>query len=119
VSFIQAEGAAVCDRQASGSQDTLLGGKWYPDTAESSSEQVPSCKFPSPEAVAAADEFVLDELYDVFERIRSYAVSGIEAARRGDRAEVRLRLRVQLRDAFRYAVSVHNLLSPPVKGGES
>jgi hypothetical protein len=61
----------------------------------------------------------LDELYDVFERIRSYAVSGIEAARRGDRAEVRLRLRVQLRDAFRYAVSVHNLLSPPVKGGES
>jgi hypothetical protein len=112
--------AAVCDVQASGSQErTLLGGKWYPDTAKSNFEQVPSRRFPSPEAVAAADEFVLDELYDVFERIRSYAVSGIEAARRGDRAEVRLRLRVQLRDAFRYAVSVHNLLSPPVKGGES
>jgi hypothetical protein len=72
---------------------------------------------PSPEAVAAADEFVLDELYDAFDLIRSYAVSGIEAARRGDRAEVRLRLRVQLRDAFRYAVSVHNLLSQDQKGG--
>ena len=112
--------AAVCDVQASGSQErTLLGGKWYPDTAKSNFEQVPSRRFPSPEAVAAADEFVLDELYDVFERIRSYAVSGIEAARRGDRAEVRLRLRVQLRDAFRYAVSAHNLLSQDPKGGAS
>jgi hypothetical protein len=117
---LEAEGAAVCDVQASGSQErTLLGGKWYPDTAISSSEQVPNCRFPSPEAVAAADEFVLDELYDAFERIRSYAVSGIEAARRGDRAEVRLRLRVQLRDAFRYAVSVHNLLSQAPQGGAS
>jgi hypothetical protein len=72
---------------------------------------------PTPEAIAAADEFVLDELYEAFERIRSYAVSGLEAARRGDREEVRLRLRVQLRDCFRHAVEVHNLLSPGRKAG--
>jgi hypothetical protein len=63
------------------------------------------------EAVAAADEFILDEIYETFELIRSYAVSGIEAARRGDREEIKLRLRVQLRDCFRHAVQVHDLLS--------
>jgi hypothetical protein len=74
---------------------------------------------PSAEAVAAADEFILDELYEAFELIRSYAVSGIEAAHRGDRDEVRLRLRVQLRDCFRHAVQLHELLSPekPKEGG--
>jgi hypothetical protein len=74
---------------------------------------------PSPEAIAVADEFVLDELYDAFELIRSYAVSGIEAARRGDRDEIRLRLRVQMRDCFRHAVQLHDLLSPqkPKEGG--
>jgi hypothetical protein len=120
VAFTEAERAAVCDVQSSGSQErTLLGGKWYPDTAKSIEEQVPGRTFPSPEAVAAADEFVLDELYQAFETIRSYAVSGIEAARRGDRDEVRLRLRVQLRDAFRYAVGIHNLLSPtPAEGAQ-
>jgi len=83
---MEAERAAVCNVQASGSQEgTLLGGKWYPDTAKSTSEQVPSRTFPSPEAVAAADGFVLDELYEAFELIRSYAVSGMEAAGRGDR----------------------------------
>jgi hypothetical protein len=75
---------------------------------------------PSPEAIAAADEFVLDELWEAFERIRSYAVSGREAAVRGDREEIRLRLRVQLRDCFRYAVELHDLLSPaPVSSSES
>jgi hypothetical protein len=74
---------------------------------------------PSHEAIAAADEVVLDEVHDTLQLIRSYATSGIEAARRGDRDELKLRLRVQLRDCFRHAVSVHNLLSPPVKGGES
>jgi hypothetical protein len=113
VGFVEAERAAVCNVQASGSQEgTLLGGKWYPDTAKSTSEQVPSRTFPSPEAVAAADGFVLDELYEAFELIRSYAVSGMEAAGRGDRDEIRLRLRIQLRDAFRYTVKLHDLLSP-------
>jgi hypothetical protein len=71
---------------------------------------------PSPEAVAAADEFVLDEIHDTLQLIKSYAVSGIEAARRGDRHELKLRLK-QLRDCFRHALQVHNLLSAP--GGES
>jgi hypothetical protein len=105
---------------ATGSQNAMLGGLQNSDTATLPEKQRRIAAVgPSPEAVAAADEFVLDELHDAFERIRSYAVSGIEAARRGDRAEVRLRLRVQLRDAFRYAVSVHNLLSQDQKGGPS
>jgi len=62
-------------------------------------------------AVAEADEFLLDELYRDFSLIESYARSGLEAARRGDRDEVRLRLRIQLRDVFRHAVETHNLLS--------
>jgi hypothetical protein len=120
VGFIEAEGAAVCDVQTSGSQErTLLSGRWYPDTAKSNSEQVPNRTFPSSEAIAVGDGFVLDELYEAFELIRSYAARGREAAGRGDRAEIRLRLRVQLRDAFRYAVSVHNLLSQAPKGGAS
>jgi hypothetical protein len=72
----------------------------------------PSVGTPSPEAVAVADEFIFDELYNTFELIRSYATSAREAAGRGDRDEIRLRLRVQLRDAFRHAVEVHDLLSP-------
>jgi hypothetical protein len=66
---------------------------------------------PSAEAVAEADEFVLDEIYRSFDSIASYAISGKEAARRGDRDEVRLRLRVQLRDCFKHAVATHDLLS--------
>src|ERR1700722_5886528 len=53
---------------------------------------------PSPEAIAACDEFILDELCRAFDLITSYANSGLEAARRGDREEIRLRLRIQLRD---------------------
>jgi hypothetical protein len=68
---------------------------------------------PSAKARAAADEFLFDELYRTFELIRSYAVSAREAADRGDRDEIRLRLRVQLRDVFKYAVEIHELLSPP------
>jgi hypothetical protein len=67
---------------------------------------------PSPEAVAECDEFVLDELFRAFDLIASYAESGKEAARRGDRDEIRLRLRSQLRDCFRHAVQIHDLLSP-------
>jgi hypothetical protein len=74
---------------------------------------------PSPEAVAACDEHLLDELWSVFQAIDSYTNSALEACRRGDRDEIRLRLRVQLRDCFRYAVELHNLLSPaPPKGGQ-
>jgi hypothetical protein len=66
---------------------------------------------PSAEAIAEADEYVLDELFRSFDLIASYAISGKEAARRGDRDEVRLRLRVQLRDVFRHAVATHDLMS--------
>jgi hypothetical protein len=75
---------------------------------------------PSPEAMEACDEFLLDELASAFDLIESYAISGKEAARRRDRDEVRLRLRMQLRDCFRHAVQVHDLLSPgPLPGGGS
>jgi hypothetical protein len=67
---------------------------------------------PSPEAVAVADEFLLDEIFHDLGLIASYTTSALEAARRGDREELRLRLRVQLRDCFRHAVEIHNLLSP-------
>ena len=65
---------------------------------------------PSPEAVAEAEEFLLDEIYHALGLIASYTASALEAARRGDLEELRLRLRVQLRDCFRYAVEIHNLL---------
>ena len=74
---------------------------------------------PSPEAIAACDEHILDELYETFETIRSFTNSALEACRRGDRDEIRLRLRIQLRDCFKYAVELHDLLSPaPPKGGQ-
>jgi hypothetical protein len=75
---------------------------------------------PSPEAIAACDEFILDELCRTFDLITSYANSGLEAARRGDRDEIRLRLRIQLRDCFRHAVQIHDLLSSrPLPGSGS
>jgi hypothetical protein len=70
-----------------------------------------SASGPSPEAVAETDEFVLDELFRAFDLIESYASSGKEAARRGDREEIKIRLRCQLRDVFKYAVATHDLLS--------
>jgi hypothetical protein len=66
---------------------------------------------PSPEAVAECDEFLLDEIFHDLHLIESYTISAREAAKRGDRDELRLRLRVQLRDCFRHAVEVHKLLS--------
>ena len=65
----------------------------------------------SPPAVAEADEFLLDEIFRDLSFIWSYATSAMEAARRGDRDELRLRLRVHLRDHFKHAVKLHNLLS--------
>ena len=66
---------------------------------------------PSPSIVAEAEEFVLGQLYDDFLEIESLAISAREAARRGDREEIRLRLRHQLRDVFRHAVALDDLLS--------
>jgi hypothetical protein len=66
---------------------------------------------PSTEAIAACDEYLLDEIWDTLQLIGSYTNSALEAARRGDRDEIRLRLRIQLRDCFRHAVKLHDLLS--------
>jgi hypothetical protein len=66
---------------------------------------------PSTEAIADVDEFLLDEIYRDLDLIKSYSISAMEAAHRGDRDELRLRLRGQLRDIFRHAVELHNLLS--------
>jgi len=65
----------------------------------------------SPAAVAEADEFLLEEIFRDLNFIWSYAASAMEAARRGDRDELRLRLRIQLRDHFRHAAKLHDLLS--------
>jgi hypothetical protein len=67
---------------------------------------------PTPEAVAEIEEFLLDEIFHDLCLIASYTTSALEAARRGDREELRLRLRIQLRDCFRHAVELHNLLPP-------
>jgi hypothetical protein len=88
------------------------------NTADPEANQVNTAYVgPSAEAVAAADELVLYEIFQALSLIASYATSALEAARRGDREELRLRLRVQLRDCFRHAVEVHNLLSTDQKGG--
>jgi hypothetical protein len=74
---------------------------------------------PSPQAVAEAEDFLLDEIYSDLQLIQSYTISAMQAARRGDREELRLRLRIQLRDCFRHAVELHKLLTPdqPKQGG--
>jgi hypothetical protein len=72
---------------------------------------------PLPGEVTEADEFLLDEIFHDLSLVWSYATSAMEAARRGDREELRLRLRVQLRDCFRHAVKLHDLLSTERKGG--
>jgi hypothetical protein len=81
-------------------------------TASGSHDQGSRGGAASPEAVAEIDEFLLDEIHHDLHLIRSYSTSAIEAAVRGDRDELRLRLRVQLRDVFRHAIELHNLLSP-------
>jgi hypothetical protein len=72
---------------------------------------------PLPGAAAEADEFLLDEIFHDLSLIWSYATSAMEAARRGDRDELKLRLRVQLRDCFRHAVKLHDLLSTEQRKG--
>jgi hypothetical protein len=96
----------------------MLGGLPFSHTALSEPKQ--AALGPSPEAVAECDEYILDEIYRDLDLIRSYATSALEACRRGDRDELRLRLRSQLRDVFRHAVQVHDLLSPrPLPGSGS
>ena len=81
------------------------------DASRVQGETARAALHPSPEVIAACDEFVLDELWDTLQLIISYSHSALEACRRGDRLEIRLRLRSQLRDCFRHAVAVHGLLS--------
>jgi len=98
----------------------MLGGLQRTDTANPEANQEKTASVgPSAEAVAEADEFLLDEIFYDLSLIASYTTSALEAARRGDRKELRLRLRVQLRDCFRHAVDLHNLLSPGRKAAEA
>jgi hypothetical protein len=108
--------AAPRDADGGPARECMLGGLPLSHTVIPEPKQGAACG-PSPDAIAAADEFVLDELYRILGLIASYATSGLEAARRGDVEEIRLRLRVQLRDCFRHAVEVHNLLSAGQRKG--
>jgi hypothetical protein len=67
---------------------------------------------PSLEAVEAANEFLLDEIFYDLSLIGSYTTSALEACRRNDLVELRLRLRSQLRDLFKHVLELHALLSP-------
>ena len=103
-----------------GSQNAaILGGLQNSDTATLSEKQRQIVVRPSPEAIALCEEFLLDEIFHDLSLIASYTTSALEAARRGDRDELRLRLRVQLRDCFRHAVQLHDLLSPGRKAAEA
>jgi hypothetical protein len=96
-----------------GPQNAMRSGLHVLNTADLESNQKKTASVgPSAEAVAEADELVLDEIFHALSLIASYTTSALEAAKRGDREELRLRLRVQLRDCFRYAVELHNLLPP-------
>src|SRR5277367_461016 len=100
------------DAETGSRNDARLGGLHILITADPESNQGKTASVgPSAEAVAEADEFLLDEIFHDLSLIASYTTSALEAARRGDREELRLRLRIQLRDCFRHAVEVHNLLS--------
>lgn len=97
----------------------MLGGLQFPDVADPERNQAKTVG-PSAGAVAEADEFLLDEIFRNLDLIQSYTVSAKEAARRDDREELRLRLRVQLRDHFRHVVKLHDLLSSESpKGGRA
>jgi hypothetical protein len=96
----------------------MLGGLRIPSTADPNPNQEKTASVgPSAEAVAEADEFLLDEIFHDLSLISSHTTSALEAARRGDREELRLRLRIQLRDLFRHAVELHNLLSTERRKG--
>jgi hypothetical protein len=100
------------DAETGSRNAAMLGGLRILSTADPESNQEKTASVgPSPNAVAEAEEFLLDEIYRDLSLIASYTASALEAARRGDREELRLRLRVQLRDCFRHAVELHKLLS--------
>ncbi len=108
------ETARACPRgdAETGPQNAMRSGLHVLNTADPERNQEKTTSVgPSAEAVAEADELLLDEIFHDLSLIWSYATSAMEAARRGDRDELRLRLRVQLRDCFRHAVELHNLLS--------
>ena len=67
---------------------------------------------PSPEAVESVNEFLLDEIFYDLGLIGSYTTSALEACRRNDLVELRLRLRSQLRDLFKHVLELHALLPP-------
>jgi hypothetical protein len=99
---------------AGGPRDTSLAAGSR-DTANLAERQ---CYSPaSPSVIADTDEFLLDEIYRDLYLIESHAISAREACRRGDRDELRLRLRIQLRDLFRHAVELHNLISTEIRKG--
>jgi hypothetical protein len=106
------------DAETGPHNEAMLGSLHILSTADPESNQEKTASVgPSAEAVAEADELVLDEIFHALSLIASYTTSALEAARRGDREELRLRLRVQLRDCFRHAVEVHNLLSTGQRKG--
>ena len=106
------------DAETGSRNAAMLGGLHIPSTADPESNQEKTASVgPSAEAVAEADEFLLDEIFHALSLVASYTTSALEAARRGDREELRLRLRVQLRDCFRHAVEVHSLLSTGQRKG--
>ena len=89
-----------------------IAGGGNPRDVLASTKHAPAAQGPaSAEAMAEADEILLDEIYHDLWLIRSYTTSALEACQRGDRRELRLRLRGQLRDLFRHAVDIHKLLS--------
>jgi hypothetical protein len=96
----------------------MLGGLLILSTADPEFNQEKAASVgPSAEAVAEIEEFLLNEIYHDLSLIASYTTSALETARRGDREELRLRLRVQLRDCFHQAVELHNLRPPGRKAG--
>jgi hypothetical protein len=110
--------AAPRDAEGGPVRECMLGGLPPSHTA------IPEPKQDSPYGLSLAEaiiaeneEFLLDEIYRDLDLIQSYTVSAKKAARRDDRDELRLRLRVQLRDCFRHAVELHNLLSTGRKTG--
>ena len=125
MSFIQAEGAAVCDRQASGSQDTLLGGKWYPDTAQSIKNQASSPELRKHlRAIDSGNRIDrlwmederFDEVVSLCDIADSHLVSAREAGFRRDRSLLGDHLR-RARDGLRLAIQTFNML--PADGGRT
>jgi hypothetical protein len=94
----------------------MLGGLLLSRIAISEPKQ-DAARGPSPDVIAEVDELLLDTIFADLSMIWSYAASAIEAARRSDHKDLRLLLRVELRDLFRHAVKTHDLLSTERSAG--